>query len=224
MKIIEQSHEIISLPDNLLQIIETAGRTCYKSEEKTGCTIYNEQCPHKPAEWEEPCIETWCEHHSSQNFIKMLLDRGHHAMIEFGDITVRFITNRGVTHELVRHRLCSFAQESTRYVRYDGKMEFIRPVWWFQVSRESQIEWVCAMEQAEGRYHNLLAEDWRPEQAREVLPNSLKTEIIVKANIREWRHIFALRTSKKAHPQMRALMLPLLTELQQRLPVVFDDI
>jgi len=121
MKIIEQSHEIISLPDNLLQIIETAGRTCYKSEEKTGCTIYNEQCPHKPAEWEEPCIETWCEHHSSQNFIKMLLDRGHHAMIEFGDITVRFITNRGVTHELVRHRLCSFAQESTRYVRYDGK-------------------------------------------------------------------------------------------------------
>jgi thymidylate synthase (FAD) len=225
MKIIEQSHEIISLPDNLLQIIEIAGRTCYKSEDKTGCTIYNEQCPHKPAEWEEPCIETWCEHHSFQNFIKMLLDQGHHAMIEFGDIIVRFITNRGVTHELVRHRLCSFAQESTRYVRYDGGMEFIRPVWLNESSTADQrFLFRRSAEMSEELYINLLNSGWRPEQAREVLPNSLKTEIVVKANIREWRHCLTLRTSKKAHPQIRSLLTPLLKELQQKIPILFDDI
>ena len=101
MKIIEQSHEIISLPDNLLQMIETAGRTCYKSEDKITPD-------------------------SAVGFVTRMRNQGHHAMIEFGDIIVRFITNRGVTHELVRHRLFSFAQESTRYVRYDGGMEFIR--------------------------------------------------------------------------------------------------
>jgi thymidylate synthase (FAD) len=156
----------------------------------------------------------------------MLIDQGHHAMLEFGDIIVRFITNRGVTHELVRHRLCSFAQESTRYVRYDGRMEFIRPVWFDDLSEfDRNIEtWKSAMLSAENHYRYLLEGGWRPEQAREVLPNSLKTEIVVKANIREWRHIFQLRTSRKAHPQMRALMIPLLTELREKIPVVFDDI
>jgi thymidylate synthase (FAD) len=233
MKIIDQSHEILQLPD--ISLIEVAGRTCYKSEDNIGCTKnydLTDNCPiwidgskaeQKRTIQGEYC-RSGCQHHSSHKFIKMLLDRGHHAVIEFGDIIVRFVTNRGVTHELVRHRLFSFAQESTRYVRYDGQMEFIRPVWWFQVSRESQIEWVCAMEQAEGRYHNLLAEDWRPEQAREVLPNSLKTEIVVKGNIREWRHCLTLRTSKKAHPQIRALMLPLLEGLKKSIPIVFDDI
>jgi thymidylate synthase (FAD) len=164
-------------------------------------------------------------------------------MIEFGDIIVRFVTNRGVTHELVRHRLCSFAQESTRYVRYDGGMEFIRPVW---CSKSVLGEWnyIIDIENnhdadiisfAEGlmlksrlhselTYQKLLQEGWRPEQAREELPNSLKTEIVTKGNIREWRHIFQLRCSKKAHPQIRGLMLPLLSELKEKIPVVFDDI
>jgi thymidylate synthase (FAD) len=233
MKIIEQSHEIISLPNNLLQAIEAAGRTCYKSEDKIGCTVNGIASgmgtEHSPCYWyinTASCSQDQCYYHSAHKFTKMLLDRGHYAMIEFGDITVRFITNRGVTHELVRHRLCSFAQESTRYVKYDGEMEFIRPVWWTNppVGMMQELHWIKAMEYAEQQYGRLLSGGWRPEQAREVLPNSLKTEIMVKANIREWRHIFALRTSKKAHPQMRALMLPLLTELQQRLPVVFDDI
>jgi len=143
-------------------------------------------------------------------------------MIEFGDIIIKFITNRGVTHELVRHRLCSFAQESTRYVRYDGTMEFIKPEWFSDL--EAIARWEQAMYDAEEHYIFLLNNGWRPEQAREVLPNSLKTEIVVKANIREWRHIFTLRCSKAAHPQIRGLMLPLLKELKTKLPIVFDDL
>lgn len=198
MKIINQSYEILSLPADLLETLERAGRTCYKSENK----ITPESAP---------------------KFVRVLRDRGHHAMIEFGDIIVKFITNRGVTHEIVRHRMCSFAQESTRYVRYDGQMEFIRPVWFGDCRLEDQATWEKAMFQAENNYRELL-QSWRPEQAREVLPNSLKTEIVVKANIREWRHIFTLRCAQAAHPQMRALMQPLLDELKYKLPIVFDDI
>jgi len=199
MKILQQSHEILSLPENLLEMLEKAGRTCYKSEDK----ITKESAP---------------------KFVKVLRDRGHHAMIEFGDIIVKFITNRGVTHELVRHRLCSFAQESTRYVKYDGNMEFILPVWLEGPNSSDYTTWTGAMHMAEANYKYLLSDGWRPEQAREVLPNSLKTEIVVKANIREWRHIFTLRCSKAAHPQIRGLMLPLLKELKNKLPVVFDDV
>lgn len=209
MKIIEQSYEILSLPDDLLQMIEAAGRTCYKSEDKITPD-------------------------SAVGFVTRMRDHGHHAMLEFGDIIVRFITNRGVTHELVRHRLFSFAQESTRYVRYDGQMEFIRPVWCSDDVLSGDImdpdmdlnenRWLHSIYQSKQDYRYLINSGWRPEQAREVLPNSLKTEIVVKANIREWRHMFTLRTSKKAHPQIRALMLPLLTELKEKIPVVFDDI
>ncbi len=199
MQIIDQGYEIISLPDDLLQTIEAAGRTCYKSEDKITSD-------------------------SAAGFVARMRDRGHHAMVEFGDIIVRFVTNRGVTHELVRHRLFSFAQESTRYVRYDGKMAFIRPCWWEDSTPAQQETWESAMKEAEKYYLELLKSGWRPEQAREVLPNSLKTEIVVKGNIREWRHMFALRCSKKAHPQIRALMIPLLSELNRRLPVVFEDL
>lgn len=217
MKIINQSHEIISLHEQLLETIETAGRTCYKSEDK----ITPESAP---------------------KFVKMLRDRGHHAMIEFGDIIVRFTTNRGVTHEIVRHRHCSFAQESTRYVRYDDNMEFIKPVWladeylgnWdkdrvlslnFDESKHDVMCFMASLDIAQKSYKKLIKQvGWQPQQAREVLPNALKTEIVVKANIREWRHIFSLRCAKAAHPQMRALMSPLLAELKDKLPVVFDDL
>jgi len=199
MKVIEQSYQILSIAYNTLYQIERAGRTCYKSEEK---------------------ISEGSEIH----FAKMLRDSGHHAMLEFGDIAVRFITNRGVTHELVRHRLCSFAQESTRYVKYDGQMEFILPVWWNEVDEESQAIWMEAMKESEQNYRILRRKGWRPEQAREVLPNSLKTEIVVKANTREWRHIFQLRCSSKAHPQMRALMRPLHRDIKGVIPIIYDDI
>ena len=226
MKLINQSHEILNISDDILKCIERAGRTCYKSEDKITPD-------------------------SAEKFVKTLINRGHHAMIEFGHITVKFITNRGVTHELVRHRLCSFAQESTRYVRYDGEMEFIIPTWlhleqghWGKVGNyilpirnrllcsdaiaqygsKMVQEFLRLLIACESSYRELLSLAWQPQQAREVLPNALKTEIVVKANIREWRHIFKLRCSKTAHPQMRALMLPLLAEFKEKIPVVFDDI
>ncbi len=199
MKLIKQSYEILDLSKNALQMLEQAGRTCYKSEDK----ITDD---------------------SAIRFVKTLISRGHHAMIEFGDITVRFITNRGVTHELVRHRLCSFAQESTRYVRYDGDMEIIKPVWWDKSTENQRYEFELLMINAEQTYKSLLNSGWSPQQAREVLPNALKTEIVIKGNIREWRHIFMLRCAKTAHPQMVALMQPLLAEVKERMPVIFDDI
>ena len=214
MKIINQTHEILSLPENCLEMLEKAGRTCYKSEARITPD-------------------------SAEKFVDMLVRHKHHAMIEFGDIIVRFITNRGVTHELVRHRHCSFAQESTRYVRYDGEMAFIRPVW----SDERMIGawdadhlempegmdqgdriWMATMARAENEYRALLKSGWKAQAAREILPNSLKTEIVVKANIREWRHIFALRCAKASHPQMVGLMRPLLDELKTKIPVVFNDL
>jgi len=214
MKIIKQSHQILSISDNILGALEVAGRTCYKSEDKITSN-------------------------SSEKFVKMLINNGHHAMIEFGDITIKFITNRGVTHELVRHRMCSFAQESTRYVRYDGKMEFIQPVWFSEemlgyhilnafdpllIPTDPELVFLKSLCEAEEAYKQLIKIGWQPQQAREVLPNSLKTEIVVKANIREWRHIFSLRCAKAAHPQIRALMLSCMKELQHKLPIIFEDI
>ncbi len=213
MKVIEQTHEFISLPEDLLKTLETAGRTCYKSEARI-------------------------TEDSAAKFVDMLVRHKHHAMIEFGDIIVRLTTNRGVTHELVRHRLCSFAQESTRYVKYDGGMAFIRPVWsdqrligdWDKETTvpgnlpEGDRIWLESMIRAEEDYTRLMEEGWKAQAAREILPNSLKTEIVVKANIREWRHIFALRCAKSSHPQMVELMRPLLAELKSKLPVVFDDL
>lgn len=199
MKLIEQYHSILENPEYASEQIERAARTCYKSEGKI-----------RPG--------------SAEKITKSLRDRGHHAMLEFADLTVRFVTNRGVTHELVRHRLCSFAQESTRYVRYDGNMEFIKPVWWDSVSEASQDMFIHHCQRSEASYQQLLHDGWQPQQAREVLPNALKTEIVVKANLREWHHIFSLRCSKAAHPQIRTLMLGLLEDVKSVLPVVFDDI
>ena len=199
MQLIKQSYKILSMPTDVLQMIESAGRTCYKSEDKITPD-------------------------SASKFVKTLITHGHHAMIEFGDITVRFITNRGVTHELVRHRLCSFAQESTRYVRYNNDMEIIEPMWWNDVSQDDRLLFLDTCVAAEQAYTELLASEWSPQQAREVLPNALKTEIVMKGNVREWRHILKLRCAKTAHPQMYDLMRPLLKELQSKIPVIFDDI
>ena len=202
MKIIEQSHEILNITNYPLRHIEMAGRTCYKSEDKMS-------------------------EDSARKFVKMLKDKGHYAMLEFGWMMVRFITNRGVTHEIVRHRLCSFAQESTRYVDYQKEMEFIKPVWIDSEKMCSHynspdFRWYTAMEYSEQAYKTLRKHGWRPEQAREVLPNSLKTEIVVGANLREWMHIFKLRCNPKAHPQMVALMKPLQEDIRELIPVLFD--
>lgn len=218
MKLIEQSHEILHMDG--LDLIERAGRTCYKSEEKIGCLT--EGCDYSYGA--QACRN--CGSSSAHRFAQMLVKRGHEAMIEHGSATVKLITNRGVTHELVRHRVASFGQESTRYVNYGGKeMEFIRPVW--SEDEGGMPTWERAMRYAEVAYQDLLDLGWRPEQAREVLPSSLKTEIVVTANYREWRHIFKLRalgTTGKPHPQMQALMLPVLEAFKAKLPALFGDL
>jgi len=204
MKIINQSYEILSDPDlrKQLKLIELSGRTAYKSEDK----ITDD---------------------SAKDFVKMINNRNHEAVLEHSFLSVKFITDRGVSHELVRHRLCSFTQESTRYCNYskdkfDNGITFIWPIWYNQEETASAI-WLKSISQSEIDYLKMLELGWNPQQARSVLPNSLKTEIVVSANFREWKHIFRLRAiSKAAHPQMRDLMIPLYNYCREQLPEIFD--
>lgn len=229
MKLIKASYKILTPIDGerILKDIELAARTCYKSEDKIEYTQHREMSGSKSYEAT-----------SARILIPKLIARGHEAMLEFGGtITVRFIVDRGVSHELVRHRLASFAQESTRYCNYgkDEHITFIIPNWLQdnliegvfnhpQTLNKDERQWISVMENAEFNYNILLSLGWTPQQARSVLPNSLKTEINVSANIREWRHIFKQRTDKTAHPQMREVMIPLLKEFQTYIPLLFDDI
>jgi thymidylate synthase (FAD) len=149
-------------------------------------------------------------------------------MIEHQSITVKFICDRGVSHEIVRHRIASFAQESTRYCNYSqdkfGKeITIIEPYCFGKDSTEYSI-WYNLCKQSEIAYNQLIEVGISPQMARSILPNSLKTEIVVTMNLREWRHFFKLRTENVAHPQMRQVAIPALLELRKCLPVVFDDI
>jgi len=217
MILVKPSYDILDImgkqfsEQSPLFIIELAGRTCYKSEEKM-------------------------TDESSENFVRAILKRGHESVIEHSAMTVKLIVDRGVTHELVRHRLCAFSQESTRYCNYKGGVTFVIPPWVYITEGEypfgtkligenaTEDQWFAHMMLSEQAYINLLAKGWSPQQARSVLPNSLKTEIVVTANFREWRHILRLRCSKTAHPQMREVMIPLLENVKSMIPVIFDDI
>lgn len=236
-------------PVDVLEIIERAGRTCYKSESQiTG--------------------------ESAKRFVSGLLQRGHESVLEHVSASMRFVTDRGVTHEIVRHRLASYSQESTRYCNYGkaGEVQFIRPVWfeptqpthspngapfvgssfyedrwrcevdtktlrrkWYNESGakvkeepypdfEAYSLWGSIMWTVEQAYLALLQKGQSAQQARSVLPNSLKTEIVMTANLREWRHFFKLRCAPAAHPQMRDLAVMALSKFRSRVPVVFDDI
>jgi thymidylate synthase (FAD) len=205
MKIIEPSFEILDPidGDSIIRKIERAGRTCYKSEDRmTG--------------------------DSARGFVRRILNSGHHSVIEHTAITVKLTCDRGVTHELVRHRVASYSQESTRYANYSqdrfGKgITVIRPPFWSEDS-PAYREWVEAMKAVEAHYMRLIEMGAKPEEARSVLPNSLKTEIVMTCNIREWRHVFSLRCAPQAHPQIRQLMFALLQEFHRRIPVLFDDL
>ena len=215
MKIIKPSYEILTpISDGgikELQHIEKIGRVCYKSENRI--TDDGE---------------------SAKKFVKMLISNGHEAMIEHSSLSVKFVVDRGVSHELVRHRIASFAQESTRYCNYSkdkfgNEITVILPCFFdtgMGILSNSLVyqEWKSACECAEERYFNLLKMGATPQQARTVLPNSLKTEITVTANYREWRNFFKLRTAEAAHPQMREITIPLLKELKTFIPIIFDDI
>lgn len=190
----------------ILKKIEIIARTCYKSEDliKEG---------------------------SAEKMVANLIERGHEAMLEHCSVTVKFVCDRGVSHELVRHRLASFAQESTRYCNYsnekfNSEITFIKPLFLADGSQGLEI-WERAMKTAEQSYFDLLEWGCTPQEARSVLPNSLKTEVVMTCNLREWRHFFKLRaagTTGKPHPQMLELTLPLLIKMKELIPVVFDDI
>jgi len=221
MKIIEPSYEILTEISEggikELQHIEKIGRVCYKSEDKI--TEDGE---------------------SAKKFVKMLIGRGHEAMIEHSSLSVKFIVDRGVSHELVKHRIASFAQESTRYCNYsldkfgneinvieiDGGIEHDEKMKNMSTPERNAVEdeWASAMEDAERHYIKLMEMGATPQIARSVLPNSTKTEITITANYREWRNFFKLRTANAAHPQMQEITRPLLNELKAKLPIVFDDI
>lgn len=235
MKLIKASYEIITHinGEEILKQIELASRTCYKSEDK----IEYEDWILTNENGDKQAINNY-KAKSARNLIPKLISRGHEAMLEFGgNITVKFICDRGVSHELVRHRLCSFAQESTRYCNYgkDDHISFIIPSWCKEIKEQesnicpyiddtTETIWLHTMYKCEEGYLNMINQGWLPQQARSILPNSLKTEINMSANIREWRHILKLRTSNAAHPDMRELMRPLLDEFKARIPILFDDI
>lgn len=222
MRIIKAGYEILTPISEggitELQHIEKIARVCYKSED---------------------CITEDGE--SAKKMVKMLVSRDHTAMIEHSTLSVKFTVDRGVSHELVRHRIASFAQESTRYCNYskdkfDNGITFIMPNWFSafpsyynhltnedNISKDERI-WVEQMKSAEDCYLSLLDRGWTPQEARSVLPNSTKTEIVITANYREWRNFFKLRTAQAAHPQMREVTIPLLKELKEKLPIIFDDI
>jgi len=221
MLLIKPSFEILSpvYSTTMLLMIEEAGRTCYKS--KSGDT---------------------------KQFIHNLLQRGHHSVLEHQSISVKIICDRGISHEIVRHRIAAYSQESTRFCNYANKgVCFIIPNWCNVVPKEYTVEWLnkngsCIIEkelsvadntwfwsmaEAERNYLELLDLGWQPQQARSVLPNSLKTELIMTQNLRQWRHFFAFRAlgvSGKPHPQMLELTIPMLKEFQKLIPVVFDDL
>lgn len=205
MKIIKAGFDILS-PVNgaeILKAIEQAGRVCYKSEDKI-------------------------TDGSAEKFVAGIIKRGHEAVLEHQSITVKFIVDRGVSHEIVRHRLAAYCQESTRYCNYskDGfgnEITVIEPCFWDENSPQMKA-WEAAMDEAQTHYLALLEMGATPQEARSVLPNSLKTEVVMTANIREWRHFFKLRTAPAAHPQMREVAIALLTEFQRLIPIVFNDI
>lgn len=222
MLIIRQHHKIINWhPEEDFDRIITAARLCYQSE---------------PLDNDD----------DKQSFMRRLIDRGHLSPLEHSSLSVIFVTNRGVSHELVRHRLASYCQESTRYCNYSKDKFKCTPDKWVEtnvilVDQESDNEnvqfiwddyihvndraaWLDSLKTIESIYLLMLKKGYPPQIARGILPNDLKTQIMVTTNLREWRHIFELRCSKQAHPHIRDLMLPLLKEVQKGIPVIFDDI
>lgn len=193
IEIIPQSFEIVTdistNGEKELSIIERAARACYQSEGS--------------------------ESAGDHSLIKKLISWGHESPLEHGSITVRIVTDRGISHELVRHRIASYSQESTRYCRYSDVLQFIEP------ANKEQIK---LYEKAAEAYSKISKREDFPERARDVLPTALKTAIWVTANYREWRHILKLRTAPGAHPKIRWLMGSILKEFKNRIPIIFDDI
>lgn len=219
MNIVKPYATLMDVPDRdtgvvLLKKIEWCGRISHRSEDAQ-------------------------LHNSWDRFIRaVVLQHGDWSIVEHASATVDFLVDRGVTHELVRHRLCAFTQESTRFVNYEKKMppSFIEP---FPEEINGRLElqergysdghsvlgwWGSAVGACEEAYKGMLALGVAPQIARSVFPNALASRIVVTSNLRNWRHILLMRTTKEAHPQMREVMIPLLFQFQERIPILFEDI
>lgn len=183
----------------ILRRIEKKGRVCFKSEER----ITEE---------------------SEGAFVLSLIQRGHLSVLEHASISVKFIVDRGISHEIVRHRIGAYSQESTRYCNYGrGEISFIQP-FYFVGGYQKWRAWERACLESETMYKRLLDSGATPQEARSVLPTSLKTELWVTYNLRVWRHFFELRATKAAHPQMRQVTLPLLQKFRELMPVLFEGV
>ena len=208
MRVINAGYEIISDLNGaeILKHIERCARVCYKSEDRI-------------------------TEDSAEKMVAALIRSGHEAMLEHYSFTVKFICDRGIANELVRHRIASFAQESSRYCcyakdKFGKELTFINPCFW-EPDSDNYARWFHEMDEAEKTYLAMIEDGATPEQARDILPTSIKTEIVMTANLREFRHFFKLRAegiTGKPHPQMLEITIPLLKELKQKVPVVFDDI
>ena len=205
MRIIEPSVELIGELDaeKIMKHIELAGRVCYKSESKISDK-------------------------SAEKFIANIIKSGHESVIEHVSLTFKIVCDRGVTHEIVRHRLASYSQSSTRYCNYasdkfGNELTFIKPCFWNEDDENYNL-WKETLELAEKNYLALIKNGAKPQEARSILPNSLMTEIFMTADLREWRHFLKLRCSKRAHPQMREVALKIYKILNESLPVIFSDI
>ncbi len=206
MKIIQSSYEILTQLDRteIMTLLEKVARTCYKSEDKITPD-------------------------SSDKFIRGIIRSGHEAMIEHYNITVKIICSRGISHELVRHRIASFAQESTRWIcyakeKFNNEITVIEPSMFNTWDNETKLLWQSAMKTAEEYYFRLVDCGLKGQFARGVLPTDLKTELNITCNLREWRTIFKLRAAPDAHPDVRAIMLSLLKDFYTALPAIFEDI
>lgn len=203
MEMVRQDVTVLWCPPIPLERIEEAGRVSYLSQDKM-------------------------TDGSAKKFVDRLVRLGHDSVLEHVSMSLHFLTNIGVGRELLRHRMASPTEQSTRYVNFSGReMRFIEPVWWDEWSEEEQAIWTWQMTEAEKAYRRLIEAGSPPQKAREVLPLALATEIALTANLREWRHIFKLRalgTTGKPHPQMQALMVQTLGMCENLVPVVFSDL
>lgn len=207
MKIINASVKIEAIDGyGILRDIEAAGRTAYKSEDAITSN-------------------------SAKMFVDKIIRSGHHSVLEHRCVSARVVCDRGISHEIVRHRIASYTQESTRYCNYSKKkfgneITFILPQFLTNATEDSKLyaAWKRAMEESESVYLWLLENGASPQEARSVLPNSLKTEIVMTMNLREWRHFFTVRTAPNAHPDMQVIAKELLARCRQSIPVVFDDV
>ena len=252
MKLIKPKVEILDKIDGqaILERIEQVARTCYKSEPK----YIRVSTDHKRWVWEDSedfralGEEGEADYpirvsNTADKLVKRLIESKHEAILEFVDITVKFTCDRITSQSIVRHRMASFAQESTRYCNYskdkfNNELTFIIPSWldWeeeaihrgdFEKSGSGSVDsqlFINNLLNAEETYLKLIKEGWTAEKARMVLPMSIKTEINMKANLREWRHFFKLRCHKTAHPDIRVLALDLLKQMHEQIPIIFDDL